>query len=43
MSKEKMVATGYKNPSQDKYFCYFFDEEITLDEFDIEAILEADK
>ena len=38
-----MVATGYKNPSQDKYFCYFFDEEITLGEFDIEAILKADK
>ena len=43
MSREKMVATGYKNPSQDKYFCYFFDEEITLGEFDIEAILKADK
>ena len=43
MTKEKMIATGYKNPRQDKYFCYFFDEEITLGEFDLEAILKADR
>lgn len=42
MTKEKMMETGYKNPHQDRYFCYFFDEEITLGEFDIEAIVKAD-
>ena len=33
----------YLNPRHDRYFCYFFDEEITLGEFDIEAIVEAEK
>lgn len=42
MTKEKMMETGYINPHQDRYFCYFFDEEITLGEFDIEAIVKAD-
>lgn len=42
MTKEKMIETGYKNPHQDRYFCYFFDEEITLGVFDIEAIVKAD-
>ncbi len=43
MSKEKMIVTGYRDPHHDRYFCYFFDEEITLGKFDLEAILEAEK
>lgn len=43
MTKEKMKKTGYANPRHDRYFCYFFDEEITLGEFDIDAILTAAK
>ena len=39
MSKEKMLATGYQEPRHDRYFCYFFDEEITLGKFDIDAII----
>ena len=43
MSKEKMIETGYENPRHDRYFCYFFDEEITLGKFDIESIIETEK
>lgn len=42
MSKEKMLETGYENPRHDHYFCYFFDEEITLGKFDIESIIETE-
>ncbi len=42
MSKEKMLETGYENPCHDRYFCYFFDEEITLGKFDIEGIIETE-
>lgn len=43
MNKEKMIATGYKCPRHDRYFCYFFDEEITLGKIDLEAILNEAK
>ncbi len=43
MSKEKMLQTGYENPRHDRYFCYFFDEEITLGQFDLDKILEDAK
>ena len=43
LSREQMIKQGYLNPQHDKYFCYFFDEEITLGEFDIQGILETDK
>ncbi len=39
MTKEKMIATGYVAPRHDRYLCYFFDEEITLGEFDVAAII----
>lgn len=42
MSKEKMIETGYQDPRHDRYFCYFFDEEITLGKFDIESIIETE-
>ena len=40
---EQMIKQGYLNPHHDKYFCYFFDEEITLGDFDINGIIETDK
>lgn len=43
LTSEQMEKQGYVNPHHDKYFCYFFDEEITLGEFDIQGIIEADK
>lgn len=42
MSKEKMIETGYQDPRHDRYFCYFFDEEIMLGKFDIESIIETE-
>lgn len=43
LTRAQMVNQGYLNPRHDRYFCYFFDEEITLGEFDIEAIIDAEK
>lgn len=43
LTHEQMISQGYLNPRHDRYFCYFFDEEITLREFDIETIIEAEK
>lgn len=42
LSKEQMIKTGYEDPHHDPYLCYFFDEEIDLGEFDVQAIIEAD-
>lgn len=43
MEKQQMIDTGYINPHHDSYFCYFFDEEISLGEFDVTSIIEFDK
>ena len=43
MQKQQMIDTGYVNPHHDEYFCYFFDEEISLGEFDVRKIIEFDK
>ena len=43
LTKQQMIDTGYINPRHDAYLCYFFDEEITLGEFDIKKIIEADR
>lgn len=43
MTKQKMIDTGYANPHHDRYFCYFFDEEISLGEFDLTKIIQFDK
>ena len=43
MQKQQMIDTGYINPHHDSYFCYFFDEEISLGEFDVNRIIEFDK
>lgn len=41
LTREQMIKQGYLNPHHDKYFCYFFDEEITLGDFDINGIIEG--
>lgn len=43
LTKQQMIDTGYINPRHDAYLCYFFDEEITLGEFDIKKIIGADR
>ena len=43
MRKQQMIDTGYIDPHHDAYFCYFFDEEICLGEFDVRKIIEFDK
>lgn len=43
LSREQMISQGYLNPRHDRYFCYFFDEEITLGNFDINEIIKTDK
>ena len=43
LTSEQMINQGYVNPRHDRYFCYFFDEEITLGEFDINGIIQAEK
>lgn len=43
LTKQQMIDTGYINPRHEVYLCYFFDEEITLGEFDIQGIINADK
>ena len=43
MKKQQMIDTGYINPHHDSYFCYFFDEEISLGEFDVNKIIEFDQ
>lgn len=43
LSREQIEKQGYVNPKHDKYFCYFFDEEISLGDFDIQGIIQADK
>lgn len=39
LTKQQMEEQGYNNPGHDRYLCYFFDEEITLGEFDIQDII----
>lgn len=43
LTKAQMETTGYDNPQHDEYFCYFFDEEVHLGEFDVEGIIDFDK
>lgn len=43
MSKMQMVKTGYIDPHFDSYLCYFFDEEVTLGNININKIIEDDK
>ena len=43
MSKMQMLKTGYIDPHYDSYLCYFFDEEVTLGNININKIIEDDK
>ena len=43
LTKQQMEEYEYHNPTRDSYFCYFFDEEVTLGSFDIEQIILADQ
>ena len=43
LRKQQMIDTGYTNPHHERYFCYFFDEEISLGEFDVNEIIDFDK
>ena len=43
LTREQLIKQDYRDPHHDKYLCYFFDEEITLGEFDIQGIINADK
>lgn len=43
LTKEQMIKTGYKDPGHDKYLCYFFDEEVTIGNIDIQRIIEDDQ
>lgn len=41
--KEDLIKEGYPNPHHDRYYCYVFDEEVTLGSFDIERIISTDR
>ena len=43
MSKAQMIKTGYHDPDHDRYLCYFFDEEVTLGNINIDKIIEDDR
>ena len=43
LTREQMIEQGYNNPGHDRYLCYFFDEEVSLGEFNVEKIIEFDK
>jgi hypothetical protein len=40
MDKKRLIKTLYPSePNSEKYFCYVFDEEVTLGDLDISALL----
>ncbi len=44
MTKERLIKTGYPfTPSADKYFCYVFDEEVSIGLIDIKSFLAKHK
>lgn len=43
MTKERMIQAWYPNPKHDKYFCYVFDEEVTLGNLDIQALISKER
>lgn len=42
-TKDDLIKEGYPSPHHDRYYCYVFDEEVNLGEFDIERIISADR
>lgn len=43
MDKERMRQAWYPNPKSDKYYCYVFDEEVTLGKLDINAVISEER
>lgn len=43
LTKEQMMNQGYVDPHHDKYFCYFFDEEVTLGDLNVARIIDDDR
>ncbi len=43
MTKDQMIKTGYEEPHHERYFCYFFDEEVNIGMIDIEKIINLDR
>lgn len=49
MTKERLLKSGYpqrdesKHPMSDKYFCYVFDEEVSLGKIDINALISTER
>ena len=41
--KQDLIKEGYPSPHHDRYYCYVFDEEVSLGTFDIESIISADR
>lgn len=43
MDKERIEKSGYPNPHHEKYFCYVFDEEVTLGTLDIPTLISKER
>ncbi len=42
-SKEELIKEGYPDPHHERYYCYYFDEEVNLGQYDIEKIISTDR
>ena len=42
-TKEDLIKEGYPSPHHDRYYCYYFDEEVNLGTFDIERLISTDR
>lgn len=42
-TKEELIKEGYPSPHHDRYYCYYFDEEVNLGSFDIIRLISADR
>lgn len=43
MDNERMKKAWYQNPRHDKYFCYVFDEEVTLGSLNIKTLISQER
>lgn len=43
MDKARMAEAWYPNPKSEKYYCYVFDEEVTLGNLDLNAIVSKER
>ncbi len=42
-SRDELIKEGYPDPHHDRYYCYYFDEEVNLGQYDIEKIISTDR